>query len=300
MFFLFLFLAVTFLIFTKLSKHYTNTITFGIEKTNIPKADVVLNDSAMLNLTIKTNGFKWLGYYFSNPKIKIDFSTDVYRNDSVFVWHKSVAYVGNTQLNKNVELLNMSPDTLFFRYDVNMVKKVPVTLVSEITYALGYNVSNNYILQPDSVVVIGPEVVVNKIKTIETETILLSEVKTDIEQTVKLNLPNTDVAITYSNKTVDLNAKIDKFTEGTLSVPIEIINVPEGIVLKYFPKKINVSYHVSLSDFKGVTEKDFKVVCDYGKIVENQSFLKPELIVYPKAAKTVRLDRQQVEFIVIQ
>ena len=141
MFLLFLLLAFVILMFTKLSKKYTNTFVFKIEKINVPQEDIILNDSIPLNITLKTNGFKWFSYYFSKPKIKIDFSKDVTKKDSVFIWNKSRAYLANTQFDKNVEVLNISPETLLFRYGINMVKKVPVKLNSNIKYGLGFDVS---------------------------------------------------------------------------------------------------------------------------------------------------------------
>ena len=63
-FFLFLFFAFVLLIFSKLSKEYTNTIVFNIEKINVPPENVVLHDSnAVLKITLKAHGFNWLKYF---------------------------------------------------------------------------------------------------------------------------------------------------------------------------------------------------------------------------------------------
>ena len=113
-FILFLLFAFIVLILTKLSKEYTNTMAFGIEKTNIPEEHVILNDSIMLNITLKTHGFKWLRYYISKPKIKIDFSNDVDKKEGVLLWNKSRAYLNNTQFDEQVELLNISPKQIDF------------------------------------------------------------------------------------------------------------------------------------------------------------------------------------------
>ena len=70
-FILFLFFAFVILMFTKLSKEYTNTIAFEVEKVNVPQENIILNDSTKINITLKTHGFKWLTYYWSKPKIKV-------------------------------------------------------------------------------------------------------------------------------------------------------------------------------------------------------------------------------------
>ncbi|MDO7172833.1 YbbR-like domain-containing protein [Mariniflexile sp. AS56] len=299
-FFLFLVLSFIILIFTKLSKTYTNTLVFNIEKVNVPQENVLFNDSVALSITLKTHGFKWLTYYFSKPKIRIDFKKDVYKKDSVFIWNKSKAYIENTQFDKQVELLNVSPDVLTFRYGVNMVKKIPVKLNSDIKYSPGFDVAKPYVLEPDSIVVVGPKKLVSKVDFVETETFTLEEVRKNISEIVKLKLPEKNKDLTFSNDNIILKGTVEKFTEGTLKIPVTIINVPENINLKYFPKEVNVSYYVSLSNFNSVSAKDFKVVCDYSHAVNNQSLLVPELDTFPKSTKNVKIKQQRIEFIIIE
>ena len=97
-----------------------------------------------------------------------------------------------------------------------------------------------------------------------------------------------------------LKAKVEKFTEGTLKIPVAIINVPDKMKLKFFPKEVNVSYYVSLSDFNSITKKDFEVVCDYDKISKNQYLMIPELVKSPEHVKNVKINQQRIEFIIVE
>ncbi len=300
-FFLFLFLAFIILIFSKLSKEYTKTIAFSINKINVPQENIILNDSnTVLNITLKTHGFKWLNYYFSEPKIAIDFSKDVEKNKTMFLWSKSSAYIKNTQFSKQVELLSMFPDTLFFRYDVNLIKKVPVILNSNIKFSPGFNISETYSITPDSIRIIGPDILVSKIESIESEDIVLTDIKADINETVKLKLPENITDLKFSNKSIQLTATVEKFTEGILKIPVTVKNIPTGIKLKFFPKNVNVTYYTSLNNFNSITGKDFKIECDYSKITSNQTYMIPELVQAPKTVKNVKINQQQIEFIIIK
>ncbi len=296
-FILFLLSAFVILIFTKLSKEYTNTIPFEIEKLNVPQENVILNDSVNLNITLKTHGFKWLKYYFSKPKIKIDFSKDVYKKEGVFVWNKSKAYLNNTQFDKQVELLNVTPNTVTFRYGVNMVKRVPVVLNAEVSFSPGFDMSGHLFSEPDSITVVGSDILVSQISALETEAVTIKDIRANVLEIVKLKLPNNASDLTFSSKQIILKGQVEKFTEGTLKIPISIINAPKNIKVKYFPKAVSVSYYVSLSNFSSITTKDFKVVCDFNKTNESQSFLIPELVKYPKTVKNARIGQQRVEFI---
>ncbi|WP_406684123.1 YbbR-like domain-containing protein [Seonamhaeicola sp. MEBiC1930] len=297
-FLIFLLFSFIILIFSKLSKDYTNTVTFEIEKVNIPEEDVILSDSIRLNITLKTHGFKWLNYYLEKPKVVIDFSKDVTKRESFYLWSKSKAYLNNTQFDKQIELLNISPDTLVFRYDVNMLKKVPVKLNANISFSAGYNSNNPVVLEPDSVVVIGPHVLVSDIKFLETDDFEIHDVRTDLKETVNLKLPENKADLKFSNTVIGLTSKVEKFTEGTLKIPVRVINIPDNVNINYFPKEVNVSYYVSLSNFNEVRSNNFKVICDYEDIKGNQSFLVPKLETIPEIVKNAKIRQQQIEFII--
>lgn len=301
-FLLFLFSAFVILIFTKLSKAYTNTISFDIEKINVPQDKIILNDSShQFKVTLKTHGFKWLNYYFTKPKLKIDFSSEVYKNQNTFVFTKSMSYLNEKKPFRNgVTLLNINPDTLFFKYDTNLVKKIPVRIETDIAFAPGYDVKNNYSTIPDSIVVIGPHEIVQQMESIQTENIVLTDVRTDISETVKLKLPKASSDLKFSTKAVKFNANVGKFTEGTVAIPIQVTNLPQNISIKYFPKEVKVYYYTSLEDFNAIVPSDFKVKCDFNKSIDNQSVLIPEITKAPKNVKNVRLNLKRIEFIILK
>ncbi len=301
-FFLFLFFAFVILIFTKLSKEYTNTLTFEINKINVPQENVILNDSnAVLNITLKTHGFKWLNYYLSKPKVTIDFSKDVVKKNNTFIWSKDRAYLmESTQFGKQVELLNIAPDTLLFKFDVNLIKKIPVILNADIKFSQGFDVLKIYKTVPDSITVIGPDVLASQIESIETNELILNDVKSDISENIALKLPKNNKDLKFSNTSVNVIASVEKFTEGHLKVPVNLKNVPKSLKLKYFPKVVNVAYYTSLDSFKSISESDFYVECDYNKISAEQSFLIPELTKTPDLVKHAKISQQHIEFIIIE
>lgn len=301
-FLLFVLSSFIILIFSKLSKEYTSTLVFNIEKINVPKDKVVLNDSTnKLKITLKTHGFKWLKYYFSQPSIEIDFSSEVYAIRNNFIYTKTISYLNEKkQFQNETKILNISPDTLRFRYDTNMVRKIPVEIETDITFAPGFDVLGNYKVSPDSITLIGPHKTIENIKKLKTEAVVFSDVKSNIETDVNLILPGNIKDLKFSNKKVNFKAQVGKFTEGTLRVPVQIINVPENISVKYFPKTITISFYTSLKDFDTVNADDFKVICDYNNASTQQSFLIPELAEKPDRVKRIKLHQQHIEFIVLK
>lgn len=301
-FLLFLFLAFVILIFTKLSKDYTNTIALNVKKINVPDNEVVLKDSTQkLSVTLKTHGFNWLKYYLQIPSIGIDFSNEVYKKQNMYVYAKSLSYLNEKKpFQNNVKLLSINPDTLFFKYDTNLIKKVPITIDTDITFAPGFDVLKNYKTIPDSVTIIGPDEIVQKIKHLNAEKVILKDIKTDISKTTKLVFPEDAANLKFSVNEVTLTANVEKFTEGTITIPVTINNVPQNISIKYFPKEVKVSYYTSLDNFKSITSNDFKVSCDFNSVNESQLILIPKLVKTPENAKYVKLHQQQIEFIILK
>ena len=93
---------------------------------------------------------------------------------------------------------------------------------------------------------------------------------------------------------------VKKFTEGTKEIPVEIINVPKNISLKYFPKSIYISYYTSLENFNAIKKNDFRLICNYKDLKENSTFLTPVLTKTSEKAKSVRLHHEKVEFIITE
>lgn len=298
-FFLFLLMAFIILIFSKLSNEFTNTITFDINKINVPQENVILNDStAKLNVTLKTHGFKWLSYYVNSPKITIDFSKDVTKTKSTFIWDKANMYT-DEQFGDNVQVINISPDELVFQYDTNLVKKIPIILDLDVAFASGFDLTGNYKILPDSILVVGPDIIASKVTNVQTETLKLNDVKSNISRKVKLKLPNNK-DLKFSLSEIEVAATVEKYTEGTLKIPVSVINVPKNMTVNYFPKEVVVVYYTSLKDFKNVNTNDFVVECDFSAIADQQPYLTPTLIKIPKLVKSAKVNQQRIEYIILE
>ena len=301
-FLLFLILAFGILLLTKLSKVYTIPFDFNLNKINIPEEEVILsNTDQQIQVTMKTNGFELLKYYLAKPDLIIDFSEQIDKSDKAYIWTKNKGFLGlSSQFSKNIEILNIVPDSLFFFYDVSGVKMVPVEVLIDINYSPGYNSSDKMTCKPDSIKVIGAEVLLAKLNKIQTDTLKLDDVKQDVSENIELQLPEEFNDLKFLQKKVEVSGKVEKHTEGMLKIPVEIINIPEKVKLKHFPKAVNVSYYTSLVNFNTIDEKQFKVICDYNKMVDGQSFLKPEIIAKPSSIKYAKIKDEQIDFIITE
>lgn len=297
---IFIFLALLFSLLTKLSKDYTKTIAFKIDMHNIPDEHIVLNDSLhTIKVTMSTYGFNFLKYYFINPSLKVNFD-ELKRTPTHYLWIKNNEFQNVVnQFNPGISINGINPDTIFFEYDSYFVKKVPISLKHQIKFASGFDVDDKYRLEPDSVKVIGARTVVDTITKVETELLFLDDVNTDVSKTVKLKLPKNNQDFKFSVNRVLVNGSVEKFTEGSLIVPIVITNLPENVKIKYFPKNIEVTFYTSLDNYKSITPNNFKVECDYSQLTNENNKLIPTIVKQPQKVRNVKLGVKSIEFIIL-
>lgn len=126
----------------------------------------------------------------------------------------------------------------------------------------------------------------------------LQDIKSDIELPLNLIIPDSSENLVYSHKKITIKGKVDKFTEGIIDVPVDIVNIPKGITINYFPKVTGVSFYTSLANYKDVSQNDFIIECDFRDIIEGKSYLEPKIIKFPENVKNVKLNNKRIEFII--
>ncbi len=300
-FILFLLLALTFSILTKLSKDYTQTISFNIEAVNVPEDKVIVKDSShVIKITLTTYGFRLIKYYLTEPTIKVDFQ-NLDKNTTHYFWieRRELSNIVS-QFDPSIKIESINPETIAFRYDVNHVKKVPVILDSEISFSSGFDLTKDYTINPDSIKVIGPKIIVDSISEIVTKRLKIDDVNSNFNISVKLNLPEQIEDLKFSHKQVQVSAEIERFTEGSINIPVDIVNIPDGIKIKYYPKEVSVLYYTSLSNFNSISSSSFIVECDFNALNNQDTYLIPEIVQQPDYVKNVRLNEKRIEFIIIQ
>ncbi|WP_456437636.1 CdaR family protein [Psychroserpens sp.] len=288
---------------SKLSKSYTETLTVGVTYINLPEDKVLtVDDNPEVNIIVSTYGFNLFGSYFYDKTVAIDLENDAYIDKDTYVWIANRALPNiKKQFGKNFKIESIQPDTLNFAFGTLTVKKVPIKLNSSVTYASGYDSLKEMVLFPDSIKIIGSNTEIKAINYVETSDLNLSNIKENINTTISLKLPEEGHTLKLSQQEIVVTSEVQKFTEGTLEILVEINNLPSDIQINYFPKSINVSYEVSLSDYKSIKSTDFKIECDYLEIkASNNSFFTPKFKRVPENVKRVKMKQDKIEYIITE
>ncbi|RNC79802.1 MAG: hypothetical protein ED556_14130 [Winogradskyella sp.] len=295
----FLIAAFLFLFISKFSESYTQDVNLKVKITNLDDEIIILNDSLITaNITLRAKGFDLIKYLFkSSSYIEIDGRTDVSKKDNSFYWdiinnrYKLVETLGST-----VEVLSVNPDTIWFKYDVLDSKMVPIALNSNLTFESGFDVYGQLKLSQDSVKIIGSRQMIDTIKQIATAPIELLDINNDIDHNVDLlSSPNFEI---IPNR-VKLSANIKRFTEGKVSIPIKLVNLPANRKINYFPKSVDVLYYVDLENFEKVVAKDFTAVCDFNDLQNSSNqYIDIELRSMSPLVKNANIIQKRIEYII--
>ena len=300
-FVLFLLLAFFISLLSKLTSPTTHTLQFELQPTKLPARVLLVEERLpVVDVTITTNGFSLLKYTFKKLKLNVDFSI-LQKNDTAYYWDQSAHRAEIAQyFNSNTVIQNIRPPAFSFSYATQFTKKVPVKINLQPEFLVGYDLKTPLRAQPDSITIVGPEQYLNAINAVATEVLKKNAVKTDIDVVLDLNISDFPSYLKFSTNQVQVLGTVDKFTEGTVSIPVKLVNLPEHLVVSIFPKEIPVVYYTSLSTYDAIRPEDFRIECDFNTLDRSSNVMIPKLVAYPRTAKTAALQINSVEYVITQ
>lgn len=295
-----IFFFISFMLWTliKLSNPYTDTIKMTVTYTNLADDKILLgNQENIVEAQVKTTGFRMLRQKMFKSSIEVDLkNVNKLKEESFYVLADDAI---NKHFYQDTEILKVSPDTLFVKLGKNKTKEVPVIHQLALTFEKGYNLYDSLQIEPKTITISGPEDLVDAQKVVYTEIRQLEAINKDIALNINLLKNDSLKRLTYSTTEVKAIAKVDKFTEGKLNIPLRVTNLPQGYSVKLFPKEVTVTYTANISDFNTITTNDFLIVCDYNDVANTgASFFIPKLGKLPKKVKTYRIDNKKINFLI--
>lgn len=294
----FLFFAVVIWIFVQFSKQYDQIIRIPVEYVNVPLNKVITqNNPDHLQLRMIENGFTIAWYSLFAPSLEIDVSGLPESEDQlVYDLGENREDIGQ-QLDINFSRSEFLRDRLYINYQQRRDKTVPVVPRIEVNFAPGYAAVGPLDISPDSVTVTGPDNLLDTLNQLQTVALRLANVNSDLSGEVPIDTSGLGKISFYQNS-VNYFLDVEKFTEGSLEIPVELINVPSDRNVVIFPKEILVFYQVNLNDFDDVEARDFRVIADFSEVQENQDFLIPRVTQQPSFVTNVRINEKKIQFVI--
>jgi YbbR domain-containing protein len=261
-FFTCLLLATAAWLFFALSKNYEYTVKSNVNFSSPPvnKAFNPLQSDTVI-LTIKGTGWQLL---FTKLRlypsvVKVNLSQLNKRN---YVTFTDQIQAINKQYSKDQKIISVQPDTLYFDFTTRKVKRVPLRLVSDLSFVKQYGQANATVLKPDYVTITGPQDELDKLSFWQTDTLKLDKLNSNISNSIALKNP-LETNISIFPKQTEVKIEVEEFTEKRLYVPLKVINNNSYYNIKIIPDKVMVVIMVPLSIYSKVNESDFNAIIDF-------------------------------------
>lgn len=282
-----------------LNRNYKYSLKVPVTFLNLPNNKLIVGElPESLDVEIKASGLKLLFISLKNTIEKVVIDFNLLKNNA-----KSQAYsISNgsfslrNSINYDVEIIKIRPDTLFFSTKKGNAKLLPIKVNLKTTCLPGYSIISKPTIIPAYVTVTGDSLDLLKMDTVYTYFLNLKDVHQNFSSAISLKKPYS--SINYNVKDVQVNFNVDKLTESTIRIPIQIMNNSGNETIKLLPTEVTIKYLVAMKDYETVTEKSFKVVVDYQNIKNKQKTLPVEIIRAPSEIKVLNFTPQVISYLI--
>lgn len=297
-FLFFLSLAIIFWFMLIYRQSYEVRVSMPIKYTEIPQNIVLKKElPTKISLSLRDDGASLFRYYFTkrNDSIEINFEKSFKKK---VLDDSQLEELIRSKLFRNTTILGFYPSQISLEYDTLKRKKVPVIFDGQVYLAPGYMLRENIRVIPDSVEVFASSEILKKTSYVYT----IPDTIENYNSTVPLNFNLIEIqGARIKPNQVLVEIPIEEFTQKELQIPITCLNVSDDLDLKIFPSFAKVSFFVSLSQYKSITEKDFEVQLDFNVLKNLTGSLAPiRLISTPDHIRNIKMEPANVEFILEQ
>ncbi|WP_459211624.1 CdaR family protein [Aquimarina rhabdastrellae] len=287
-------------LFIQFSKKYTREVVINITYTNIPEQKTLdKNSDLTLKLTLNGNGFRLLRYMWKSPTLTFNMNDAKMQNENSY-YFDLMNVKWKEKLKYNGEIIALDKENLNVSFYQNLKKKIPLVSRQYITYAPGFGSAEGLKIEPDSVWITGPKTMVDTIHNLKLNPVELRGLNADFYEEIGIEQTSLPTEVKIEPEKIQGTIAVSKFTEGNIEVPVNLINSNIDGEIRIFPKKVKLIYKISLEDYSEIVFTDFKIIADYQKANTDLGTLPLTLVKKPDHVKDVRLQEEQVQFIILK
>lgn len=303
-FIFFLGIATIFWFLNALNSEYTTKISYNSVFINPPhRKSLPIPSSAKLTLSIKGYGFDILALKLASYlPYKIDITKyAIYPKSTVD--SSNVCILSNSLINSlqdnigtKVRVTTVYPDTLFLNLSKAVTRKMPVNIEAELHPFSLYLLNSPIVCKPESLWVSGPQESFENIHQISTEKRVFEKLRDSFQAEIRL------VAIrglVFSEAEVQISAFYEQYTEIVMYLPLTVINLPDNLHFRTFPKTIRISFKIPLRRYDEIKESQFVFALDYNLIKNNlPRQIVPELVEHAPGISDLKISPSKLDYLI--
>ena len=289
-----------------LSKDYTTFIYVKTNYTNLPEDKMLTYKlPSELRLEVNATGFVLLTNILFEKElstVSID-ATAPKKNGKNISDEYSISLQSQSsqiaeQLYNTFKIKSITPDVIGFYLSAKSQKVVPIKYNIKYNFLSQFSFADSLLTIPNKILIKGPRQILDKINVIETDSLVLNNIKSDLFE--KVNFKITDDLKQVQLRTLNgvVGIKVDKYTETEIEIPISVESNNPNFVIKTFPSKAKIKFSVTLSKYKTIKQSMFKVTTQTSNIdLLHAEKLDLYIEKFPSFIKNTTINPTEVEFI---
>lgn len=246
-----------------LSDEYYTSVHVPLRIIDYPK-DHTIGTNIPKSITIKLRGIGWKLF---SVKIGKDVTYNVsVQGDSGFQQIKLMDYLtDNRWMLSELDIIDIVPATLSFAIEKRVRKKFKIVPDLSLEFKTGYGLAQPVKVEPDSIIVDGPQTTINSLTHISTKLIKLNSLdKMTIKNIGFEELPGTSFEFNFVSVTLDVQRIVDKQYNN---IDVEVLDVPPDRDVVLLPNKISCNVRGGIEILGKLDNDQFKAFISYRDVV---------------------------------
>ena len=297
-----LFFSILFWVITEFNRTGIHRLSIPVKFTNIPSDKSLLGELPKnIELEVKGSGIRL--FLLSLKKFREPFIINLGGLKKV---RENAYLIGAGNLSdlsggffQEVEIIKLSPDLVFFTngkvYSKKIVVKPNVTIESELNNGLSV-ISK---CSPGVITLSGDSNVIKIIDTIFTEKIVIDQLGNNLSQKAGLVFPDgIGENIFSSHNSVQLEILVEKLTESSFEVPVNVVNLPSGMKIRLFPERVKVTCQVGIKQFDKIDQSYFQAFVDFNEYKPGKNYLRIKMNKQQQGVLKLNIFPEKTEFLI--
>ncbi|MEO1436156.1 MAG: hypothetical protein AAFV80_11520 [Bacteroidota bacterium] len=289
-------LAFIFWLFTKMANTYETDIQVDVNY-RLPEGKTLIDPPpSTIEAKLSGGGWKLLGQALNARKPSVNFQLN--NNVNQVISPRMQESVIEKALRNDYQIVSKSLENITLQLDNIDTVKMPILVHEDFQLAPQHQLRDSIQLSPDSVWAIGPESLTRQLTSWTTGLVSKQALDSDYNGPIAVK-PHLNPQIRFEPPEINIQIDVEQFTEKQVSVPVNLVNVPDSMMVLLNQEKVTVKFIVGLSEYDQIKANDFRVIADFNGFDWNIEAPVPvEVINAPSLLKKIEVQPSAIQFLI--
>ena len=286
--------AFIFWVFNSLNKEYTTRLDYPVQYSyNRDSLISVTPLPSKIPVNVSGGGWNLLRITLKGNADPVIVDLGIVRNNRFLTQYNLLPIISDQLSELTINFVGM--DTLFYSIEDKIEKKLLVKVdTNAISIAEDYLIDSSIRLTPDSVIIIGPKSIMEKIDDEIVLTIPDIEIDRNFDEQIPVVL-SSSAPMESIPPNVNVQFECVQITEVNRNFMIETMNFPEGENIGLFEEFVAVKFKLPVNQQDDIDEMEFSIIADYNNLIVADSTIDLEIVKIPDHIFDFNLSKSNVK-----